>query len=186
MKSSSKRKIELVPLIDVIFLLLIFFLVTLNIIPVISQDHMPESQFNMPVVTADDAARVDMLIQLHQFPNDPSEQVYYYTIDHTLDQFSRGMWNVIVKFSQDIADRDHLNQRFPGHHFRDLSNIDLNGVDKVIISADQWVPYEKLFEVIQLCVVNNVRYYATVSSFEKLRSRVYYTEPQNIIHHKKW
>jgi|GEM_PF-7022551 len=185
-KSNTKRKIELVPLIDVIFLLLIFFLVTLNIIPVISQEELPESQFNMPVVTAEDAARVDMLIQLHQFPNDPSQEVYYYTIDNTLDQFSRGVWNIVVRFSQDIDDRNHLNRRFPQHHFDELSAIDFRGVDKVIISANEWVPYEELFEVIQICVNNNIRYYATISSFDELRNKIAYTEPRNIIHHKKW
>ena len=77
-KTTESRKIEMVPLIDVIFLLLIFFLVTLNIIPVISRKETLEAQYAMPVVTAKDAARVDMLIQLHQIRK--SSRVHYFVI----------------------------------------------------------------------------------------------------------
>ncbi len=182
----ATKKIELVPLIDVIFLLLIFFLVTLNIIPILTRKEMRESQFPVEVITAEDAARVDMLIQLHQFPDDRFNRVFYFTIDGDLPWLGRpemtGVLERIPEFARSISTLGALRTRFPGHFFERPEQIPYPKNGEVIISASEWVPYERLFEVIQGCDRRGVsKKHCVVGSFEELQDKIRPTPPEQIV-----
>ncbi|MCG8607689.1 biopolymer transporter ExbD [bacterium] len=185
-KEASSKKIELVPLIDVIFLLLIFFLVTLNIIPILTNKDVLESQYAIPVVTDDDAARVDMLVQLHQFPGDA--RVHYFTIDSQLPgiPFDDSKLQTLARLSQNRSRLASLRSYFPRHYFREAEDINYEGKKQIIISASPWVPYEHLFKVIQECVNHGIKYYCNIGSFEDFPRRIQFSEPREIVSRYEW
>lgn len=187
-KKRLVKKIELVPLIDVIFLLLIFFLVTLNIIPVISKKEMQESEFAMPVVTAEDASRIDMFIQIHQFEQGETDQVHYFTIDGELSiiPISPTVWDDIIKLSQHSNGLTQLQRYFRQHYFESARDINYSGKKQVIISAGPWISYEDLFEVIQECVNRGITYHCIVGSFADLPQRIDYSPPTEIVKRYEW
>lgn len=183
---ATVKKIELVPLIDVIFLLLIFFLVTLNIIPVLSKREMLESQFPVKVVTANDAAKVDMLIQMHQFPGD--QKVHYFTIDAELEGIPivKGTWEKIIELSKNKNNLPALKNRFKKHHFENPKKINFKGKQEVIISAHPWIPYEHLQAVIQECIKNGIHFYCNIGTFDDLPDKVIYPKPRGFVHRYDW
>ena len=179
---SGLRKIEMVPLIDVIFLLLIFFLVTLNIIPIISRRETIESQYAMPVATADESARVDLLIQLHQIEGSP--EVHYFVID---EAFQNTPIQRVLNYQNNLQElRKIFNRGGKRRAVDDPNDIDFSRAKRVIISSNPWVPYERVFELIQLCVNKGVKYYCVVSSFDELGARITYSEPTKIVENYVW
>jgi biopolymer transport protein ExbD len=186
-RDNSSKKIELVPLIDVIFLLLIFFLVTLNIIPILTNKDVLESQYAIPVVTADDAARVDMLIQIHQFPGE--SRVHYFTLDSQLEgiPFDENQLAKIASLGSHSGSLQSLkDDYFQGHYFKEHDDINYEGKKQVIISASPWVPYEHLFKVIQECVNRGIKYYCNIGSFEEFPTKIRFSEPKDFVSRYEW
>ncbi len=62
---STGRKVELTPLIDVIFLLLIFFLVTLNIIPILGGQGKQEVAYPLRALNSEDVSRATLLVEVY-------------------------------------------------------------------------------------------------------------------------
>ncbi len=175
----GSRRIELVPLIDVIFLLLIFFLVTLNIIPIISRRETLESTYAMEVVTPDQPARIDRFIQLHQFPGDP--QVYYFLIDEAFQNVP------IPLVLANLNDRPRMQQIFRGRWFTNPKAIPLHRGDRVLIGSTPWAPYEALFELIEACKVSQVgKYDCVMSSFEQLGERFRFVDENRFVEIYEW
>jgi biopolymer transport protein ExbD len=175
------KKVEMTPLIDMIFLLLIFFLVTLTI-PKLSKTEVREWQFDLEVVTAEDDADVDMFIQLHQFPNDNT--VYHFIIDEQMkSKLGRTEdWNEIIS---PVITLSVLKKKFE-KVYSNPNNIPLKENGKVIISASEWIPYEKVFDVIQACADKKVTYYCVVSSFKELKDRIKFPVSREIKERKIW
>lgn len=177
-----------IPLIDVIFLLLIFFLVTMTIIPLLGGREETEAQLSLPV-SGPGCAEVDMLIQLHKFSDGP-EKVYYYTISKRTDvsRFEQDKGN-IPNYSSSFNTKRSLDRIFGFDHvYGNVGSLNLEGEDRVVIIADKWITYENILKVVEKCFEDKVQFFCAMAPIDSLssHSKVDFTPSERIAEIYPW
>lgn len=158
------RKIELVSLIDVIFLLLIFFMVTMNVIPALTRDQPTEARVDIRIPEGE-LDIVDRIIQVQQIPEDGSVRYLIFDkntlpIDMTQDEWQERLQNLtedaLAAMDSPLDALAGLGVTVHGN----VNNLQLAPSDEIIISCPDLLPYVEMMKVIRRCrqlEVQNVR-----------------------------
>jgi hypothetical protein len=160
LRGGSEKKHELTPLIDVIFLLLIFFLVTMSIIPGMVEPHKPE--YIVPSeVPGFGGVTADMLIQLCR---SSGEKIWYVVMDSNLpSHVFRNCGQMDLR-----CNPNQLRVVFPHHVFQYVEEIRFFSASTAIIRADEWTPYEEVIKVVRRCQDNGVSFFLAKGSVETM------------------
>ena len=161
-KSSGGRKIELVALVDVIFLLLIFFLVTLNIAQSFSKPGKREGWYGIANMDAEHAPKGELVVLIDQYPRSNPRYVYYIWIKGEanpeglleIGDFCDAML-AIGGMGNPVPDIRKIMNRLQlsgGVELRaDRLTKRLAGVEKVMIVCPERLQYGFVHEVIRAC-----------------------------------
>ena len=165
----SPRKIELTSLIDVIFLLLIFFLVTMRIIPSTSGMGLKEGVYSIRALQPTERSQAAALIALKRVQDSPGGWRTYYVLIKS--QRGNGAWtqNQLWNSIRSASTRAHLDLLRTNAPLRVSFSSDpwalqsaLQSVSEVIITTGTDNGYEFKFEE-----VNNL-----IRLFKRPESRV--------------
>lgn len=157
---STGRKVELTPLIDVIFLLLIFFLVTLNIIPILGGQGKQEVAYPLRALNSEDVSRATLLVEMYRTTAGP---LVYLAVPATcvagrgggIPQLKRVMSVLQSDGSLTPADVSALSSgRFGKVVFHSPSGlvraVNTNLMTDAVIFCDPRLPFENVSEVISV------------------------------------
>jgi len=149
-RKNSQRKLELVSLIDVIFLLLIFFMVTLNIIPAMTRPEPLEGSFSVDVPRAS-TDKVDKIVQLEV--DTSGTLLRYLVFDKGLGDNEREVrdWLVALQRDASLTSRapEVLEQRRVLTRIADLEFED--ALQTVVIRSPQYATYGQILAVVNRC-----------------------------------
>lgn len=161
-KTTGGRKIELVALVDVIFLLLIFFLVTLNIAQSFEKPGKREGWYGIANMDAEHPAKGELVVLIDQYPRSNPRYVYYIWFKGNPNPEGRlairdfcgamldigGMGNPVPTIRRIMN-----NMQIRGGvelHTDNLTNR-LTGVEKAIIVCPERFQYGLVHNVIKAC-----------------------------------
>lgn len=158
---SDNPKIELTPLIDVIFLLLIFFLVTLNSFSVSKGKGKEERSYSLPVLSQSDPTHGHMILYLFRVPADHYSIHSFYILNQgnmggntSFSSLRSSFWHDInsitppfpIQLTSLLNSLQFLSQLDPSD--MDLLNK-LRQVQEVIVVCDDEIPYEDIHEYVE-------------------------------------
>ncbi len=148
-RRSGQRKLELISLIDVIFLLLIFFMVTLNIIPAMTRDEPIEASFDVPVPRSTED-KVDVIVQLQRVP-ELGNRTRYLVFDKTLGQQEDDLLGSLRTLS-DNGNFAGLAAVLRNHRILDTpAELKLSKQQTVIIRCPDLASYGDVLAVVDRC-----------------------------------
>jgi len=146
-KNSEPRSGEMTSMIDVIFLLLIFFLVTLNPMPSEKAGETQESVISLRVPEVGEGyADADLLIQLQNIGG----KTRYYVFDPVF--INQANWSAIQNVLKMFANQPNQLVSMLASLNMEKSKAQLNevlrGKNLVLIRASDWVEYGDVMDII--------------------------------------
>lgn len=161
-RTAGGRKIELVALVDVIFLLLIFFLVTLNIAQSFEKPGKREGWYSITNMDAEHPAKGELVVLIDQHPRVNPRFVYYVWFkgepnpagrlalrDFCSAMLGMGGTGNPVPTMRRIIERMQLCGGVELH--ADNLTDRLRGVEKAIIVCPERLQYGLVHDVIKAC-----------------------------------
>ncbi len=150
---TSSRKVELVSIIDVVFLLLIFFLVTINFMRQTGGNESSDvfEETKVPDTDSQNFTQADLVLVIYPWGSDDASNIEYFLFTPSCNW---NLWNTLIAAGSNL-NRAILHSSAPAGLNIYVNSSQIKGCigqrGKIVIKAAETVPWKEVIKIWDMC-----------------------------------